>query len=279
MAEQSKVFVHFSTLITQARLKQGFTTLRELYREKKPAVDYNTWLHAESGRRIPSSAIVQKMANILEINKESVLIAYCKDKFDDTDYHQVLDLFEHNRFANMDALLEARNHERSGEYIFNADQVKAFQEDIRLRQFMVFTYDREFRTNFDRLASFFKMEKSEVKELVQRLESLGLVEVTNESVKRISLHTSFPKSIDLSGLRKNLLLKSLEFGLKPDSHVVNYYVCLTQESYKRVLSFFDFIEANLTKMDLDDSEKMNSLRFQITLTANKLFEGSGNDRS
>ncbi len=278
MADQTKIFLHLSTLITKARLKQGFATLRELYREKQPSIDYNTWLHAESGRRVPSSSIIKEIAQVLNIEKDTVLIAYCKDKFDDPDYHQVLELFEYNRFTNIDALFEARNHERSGEYIFNEEQIRAFNEDIRIRQFIVFTYDRERKTTFDQLSNFFAMERNDVKEVVNRLQSLGLVEVKDDTIKRIYPHTTFPKGSSLFELRKKLLLKNLELALNPGSHIVNYYVNLTKESYKKVLAFFDFIEANLTKMDIDDSENINSLRFQITITGNQLSKGDGNDR-
>ncbi len=276
MAERGKIYVYFSMLITQARLQQGFATLRELYRAKDPSIDYQTWLHAESGRRMPSSTIVKNIAEILNIDKAALIIAYCKDKFDDPGYHQALELFEHNRFANIDALLEARDHERSGEFVFTEEQVRAFQQDIRLRLFLMYTYDRELKTTVGRLANFFKMEKSDVKEIVDRLQSLRLVEVIDETVKRIYAHTNFPKNMDIFEMRRELLLNSLAFGLKPDSHITNYYVNITNESYKKVLAFFDFIEANLTKMDKDERDKVNSSRFQITITSNRISEGSDN---
>lgn len=279
MAKQDKIFVHFSTIIAQARLRLGFATLRELYREKNPSIDYATWLHAESGRRIPSSSIVKTMADILEIDKEELLIAYCKDKFDDPEYHQILDSFGHNRFTDVDALLEARDHERSGEFVFTEEQIKAFQQDVRLRLFLIYTYDRELKTSLDRLASFFSMDKSEVKKVVDHLQSLRLVEVIDETIKRIYIHTNLPKNVDIFDFRRELLLKGLEVGLKKNSHITNYYVNITEKSYKKLLGFFDFIEANLTKMDKEDSNKMNSQRFQITLISNRLPEGSDNDRS
>lgn len=270
MAKKKSVLVHFSTLIMQARLKLGYKTLREFYRDKNPPIDYHTWLHAEAGRRIPPPPVVKEIAALLELNKEAVLIAYCKDKFNDPEYDRVLELFEHNRFANIDALLEARNHERSGEYVFNEHQMQAFQNDVRLRQFFVFTYDRELKTNFDRLASFFDIEKSQVKEIMIRLSDLGLVEIHNETVTRVHSHTTFPKSADLFNLRKNLLLSNLALAMKPEGHIVSYYVNLTQDSYRKVLAFFDFIEANLTKMDLEDRNKDSSSRFHVTLTGNRL---------
>lgn len=278
MGGQTKIFLHFSTLITKARLKLGFATLRELYREKKPSIDYNTWLHAESGRRVPSSAVVQSIAEILQLEKQAVLIAYCKDKFDNLEYHKTIASFEHNRFTDVDALFEARNHERSNEYVFNEEQIRAFEEDIRIRQFMVFTYDRERKTTYNQLATFFAMKISEVEDIVSRLESLGLVEVMGETIKKVYPHTTFPRGPSFFELRKKLLLKNLERTVQPNSHIVNYYVNLSKDSYKKVLAFFDFIEANLTKMDLDDSEKVNSHRYQITITGNQLSEACEYDR-
>lgn len=270
MTTVKPVLVHFSTLITQARLSLGYKTLREFYRAKSPSIDYHTWLHAEAGRRIPPPPVVIEIASLLELDKEAVLIAYCKDKFDDPEYRRVLETFEHNRFATIDALLEARHHERSGEYVFSEQQILAFQNDVRLWQFIVFTYDRDLKTNFDRLEKFFGMEKSEVKEIVRRLKALGLVEIYGETVTRVHAHTTFPKNVDLSELRKSLLLNNLALAVKPEGHLVNYYVNLTHNSYKKVLAFFDFIEANLTKMDLEDRNKESSSRFHVTLTGNRL---------
>lgn len=277
MKERNKIFLHLSTLITKARLKQGFATLRELYREKNPSVDYNTWLHSESGRRIPPIPVIQEIVNILQIDKRDILIAYCKDKFHGPDYQQALDLFEHNQFANIDALLEARDHERSGEFVFTAEQVRAFQGDTRLRLFLTFTYDRTLKTTFDRLATFFQMKKSAVKEIVARLEKLRLVEVIDEEVRRIYTHTNFPNNIDVSEMRRILLSKSLEFTLNSNSHITNYFVNITPESYKKVLGFFNFVEANLTKLDKDERKKVNSKFFQITITSSQILEGRDDD--
>ncbi len=55
------------------------------------------------------------------------------------------------------------------------------------------------------------------------------------------------------------------------NHLANFCVL-------RKLAFFNFIEANLTKMDIDDGDKMNSLRFQIAITSNRLSQGSEDDR-
>lgn len=272
MANEKAVLVHFSTLIMQARLRLGYKTLREFYRDKNPLIDYHTWLHAEAGRRIPSPGVVKEIAAFLNLDKEAVLIAYCKDKFNDAEYDRVLDHFEHNRFANIDALLEARNHERSGEYVFNEQQITAFQDDVQLWQFIVFTYDRELKTTFDRLANFFEIEKNQVKEITAKLAALGLVEIIDETVKRVHAHTTFPKSVDLSAFRKKLLLNNLALAVKPEGHIVNYYVSLTEDSYRKVLQFFDFIEANLTKMDLDDRNNESSSRFHFTITGNRLSE-------
>lgn len=56
MEEQDKPHVHLSALISSARIKLGFSTLREFFSVKEPAVDYQAWLHVESGRRIPAAA-------------------------------------------------------------------------------------------------------------------------------------------------------------------------------------------------------------------------------
>ena len=71
-----------------------------------------------------------------------------------------------------------------------------------MRLFLIYTYDRELKTTFDRLANYFKTEKSEVKSVVDRLQSLRLVEVVGEEIKRTFIHTAFPKNVDVFDLRK-----------------------------------------------------------------------------
>lgn len=274
MTEQTKFFINLSGLLAKARLENGFATLKELYRAKDPPIDYQTWLHAESGRRIPTASIVMKIAEILNIDRESLIIAYCRDKFDDPLSHQVLESFQYKKYLNIDTLLEAKEHERTEDYVFNAEQIEAIQEDIRLRLYLNYTYDQNLNTNFSRLATYFGVEKSEVKEVVERLQSLGLVEVIGEEVKKIHRHTTLPDTATLFPVRVESLLKSLELSLKPNSYIANYHVNLSEKSYKRVLAIFEFVEASLIKMEKEDTASANMLRFQIAMTGSSINQGN-----
>src|SRR5512139_1518613 len=91
--KKAETHKHLSELIRVARQKKGFATLRELYREKSPSVDYQTWLHAEAGRRIPHPNSLKEIGDILGVDKEDLIIAYCKDKFSDAESHRIVDSF------------------------------------------------------------------------------------------------------------------------------------------------------------------------------------------
>ena len=276
--EQNKFYVNLSGLLSKARLEKGFATLRELYRAKNPPIDYQTWVHAESGRRIPTATIVLKIADILEIDRESLIIAYCKDKFNDPLSEQILEAFQYKKYLNVDTLLEAKVHDRTEDYVFNGEQIKAIQSDIRLRLYLNYTYSPDMMTNFSRLANYFGVEKSEVKEVVDKLQLLGLVEVIGEEVKRIHRHTTLPNTSDLFLVRRQSLLKSVELSMKPSSYVANYHVNLSEKSYKKILAIFEFVEATLIKMEKEDSEQANIPRFQIAMIGSNINQGNEDDR-
>lgn len=276
MKESTRIYVHLSGLISQARQQKGFATLREFYREKKPPVDYPTWLHAESGRRIPTAPIVKIMGDILEIDRENLIIAYCKDKFDDPLSHQVLESFHYKKYMNVDTLLEAKEHERTEDYIFNAEQIEAIRADIRVRLYLNYTYDENLKTNFARLATYFGVDKAEVKEVIDRLSSLGLVEVIGEEVKKIYRHTTVPNTADLFQVRRESLLKSLDLNTKPHAYIANYHANISEKSYKKILAIFEFVEASIIKMERDDNGLPNNLRLQIAMIGSILNQGNEN---
>lgn len=278
MEAQAKPYIYLSGLVAHARLQKGFSTLKEFYRERKPLIDYQTWLHIESGRRIPSPSTLVLIGDMLNIDRESLIIAYCKDKFGDDLTHQVLDSFQYRKFFNIDTLIQAKDYDRSEDYVFTTEQLKAMQQDPRLRLYLMYTYDRESMTSFSRLASFFAVAVDEARSVIEHLRTLGLVEINGEIVKKIYPHTTVPITADISDLRKKLLLKSLDLNIRSDSYISNYHINITEKSYKKLLGLFDFVEANLIKMEKEDHDDLSSFRVQIAIAGNKLNERGPNDK-
>lgn len=270
MEESNKINVHVSGLITNARLQKGFSTLKEFYREKNPSIDYQTWLHIESGRRVPAPATLVAMGDLLEISREDLILAFCKDKFEDQLSHQVLDAFQTKGLFELSTLMEAKDHDRTFDYVFSTEQVQAMQNDLRLRLYLMYTYDHEHLTTIDRLASFFDVKVSESQMVVDQLKTLGLVEVFGDQVKKIHCHTTLPMTADIFNLRKQILIKTLELNAKPESYICNYHVEMSEKSYRKILGLFDFVEANLIKLEKEDRNDTNSLRFQIAMTGSRI---------
>lgn len=273
MSTQNELHVHLARLLSDARQKKGYATIKEIYQTHKPAVDYQTWGHAEAGRRIPHPNSLKEIAKILDIDREALIIAYCKDKFRDEESHQVIDTFPVRKYVDVDSLIEAIDHNNRDDYMLTQEQVSAMRQDLRLRLFLIYTYDRELKTTFSRLATFFDIEKSEVKEVVQKLASLGLVEILDEEVKRIHKHTTMPTSSDLFDLRKKLLLKTLELNIKSNSHISNYHLSLSDDSYKRIMELIYFVEANFIKFDKKEKLNETKSQFQIAFVANRIDKG------
>jgi len=158
-----------------------------------------------------------------------------------------------------------------------ASIVTTMQDDVRIRLYLIYTYDDQRKSTLSRLANFFGVEHHEAKEVINKLESLGLVEVKGDEIKKIHFHTTIPLTADIYNLRKQFLLKSLDLSLTAESYISNYHVTLTEKSYKKILGMFDFIEANLTKFEKDDLNDTTSIRYQIAMAGTKL-RGVGSER-
>lgn len=279
MEEQNKIHVHLSTLISQARLQKGFSTLREFYREMEPSIDYQTWLHIESGRRVPAPATLVIIGDILGIPRDELIIAYCKDKFADNASHRVLNTLQAKGLFDVATLMHAKEYDRSNDYVFTAEQLKAMQTDLRIRLYLMYTYDDHCITTISRLSRFFGVDETEAQEVVAHLHRLGLVEIIGQSVKKIYPHTTIPITADIADLRKNVLLKSLDLTLEAESYISNYHVALTEKSYKKILNLIDFIEANLLQLEQKDQNDPTSHRYQIAIAGTKLREKDSDNTS
>lgn len=272
MTERNTIFLNVSSLVTQARLQLGYSTLKLFYRDKQPSVDYQTWSNAEAGRRVPTPPILMIMGDILNIDRETLIMAYCKDKFHDPKSLAVLESIQRRKFFVIDTLIEAKDHDRSRDYVFSADQVQAMKADPRLRLYLMYSYDSNLKTTFSRLAAFFGVEKSEVREVVEKLQALNLVEVIDEEVRKNHAHSTLLATEEVFGLRKALLLKSLDLNIKPDSVISNHNIGLTEESFKKFLGILDIAVAALVKMDKDDEKHVNTSRFEVAIACNRLGE-------
>lgn len=277
MPTQNEQHVFLARLLAEARLKKGFRTIKEIYQHHKPAVDYQTWSKAESGRRIPHPNSLIEMAGILDIDKQDLLIAYTKDKFPDKESHQILDAFPISRFVDTESLLEAASYDNCHEFILNDEQVNEMRKDIRLRLFLIYTYDQDFKTTFTRLSKFFGCEKEEVECITNKLASLGLVEIVGEEVKRNHKHTVLPPMPGLFDLRRQILLKTLEFNVKPNSYLANFHTFLTDDSFKKIMELIYFTRANIIRLE-KEQKPAQTKRYQIALVANIIDEGINNER-
>lgn len=276
MPQKNDLHVFLGRLLAEARLKKGYKTVKEIYQSHKPSVDYQTWASAESGRRIPHPNSLLEMAQILDIDKEDLLIAYTKDKFRDEESHNILNTFPINKFVDLGSLLDAADHANRHEYVLSSKQISAMRKDIRLRLFLIHTYDAELKTNFDRLAHFFKCGKSDVEEVTQKLAALGLIEVVGEEVKRIHKYTTLPPIPEAFNLRRDVLFKTLDLNTNSESHIENCYADLTEDSFRKIMELIYFLRANLIRLE-KEKKPGKTFRFQIAIVANKIDEGTNNE--
>lgn len=278
MPQQNEFHVSLAQLLAEARQKKGYRTIKEIYENYKPSVDYQTWSAAESGRRIPHPNSLLEMARILDIDKEELLIAYTKDKFRDEESHNILNTFPINKFVDLGALLDATDHAARHDYVLSSEQIAAMRDDIRLRLFLIYTYDQELKTNFDRLATFFDCSKKGVEEVTKKLAELGLVEIIGEEVKRVHPHTTLPATPETFDLKRQMLFKTLELGVKPNSFIENCFVHISENSFKKIMELIYFVRANLIRFGKEEKPEPKS-RFQIAIVANRIDEGINDEHT
>jgi hypothetical protein len=277
MPNRTDQHVYLARLLAEARLRKGFRTIKEIYQSHQPTVDYQTWSCAESGRRIPHPNSLIEMAQILEIDKQDLLIAYSKDKFPDEESRQILNAFPISRFVDTESLLEAANHDNRLDVVLNDEQVDEMRKDIRLRLFLIYTYDQEFKTTFTRLEQFFDCDRSEAEYIIGKLAELGLVEIVGEEIKRIHKHTTIPPVPGAFDLRRQILLKTLDLNVKPTSYLANFHTFLTEDSFKKIMELIYFTRANIIRLEKEQKPSPTK-RYQIVLVANIIDEGKRNER-
>ncbi len=276
---EKEVHRHVAELIRTARLKKGFATLKEMYRKTKPSVDYQTWLHAEAGRRTPHPDSLLEIGKILDIERDELIVAYCKDKFPDSESRGVIDSFACNRFIDLDTLIDGKHHDDYLTYTYNEKQMAAIKEDPRIRLFLIYTYDKDLKTTFSRLSRFFKVEKAEAKKIMETAESIGLVTINGEEVTRAHRYTSLPVTDDYLNLRVAMLVKELENNISNDSYFSNIHTILSDESFRKILAYLFFAEAKIVKLAKEERLDRKTSRIQISFIANKIDEDFSDETS
>jgi hypothetical protein len=174
---------------------------------------------------------------------------------------------------SMDAFVAASDHDRCDDFTYTARQLAAMKKDPRLRLYLTYTYDEDSKTTISRLVQFFAADVGDVRAIIEQLKEMTLVEVIGDEIKKIHPHSSLPKTKELFDLRKQLLLKSLEITVRPDSYLSNFHCTIPEESYKKILAYLDFINAHLVKMAKENKNNPNSISIQIAMTGNRLSEG------
>lgn len=73
---------NFAKLIVDKRLSLGFQTSKDFHKSlKEPPLSYQSWIHVETGRRLPAPELALKIADSVKIPYQSAILAYLQDLF------------------------------------------------------------------------------------------------------------------------------------------------------------------------------------------------------
>lgn len=181
---------HFAGLITGRRLELGFRTSRKFHASLDNApVEYQSWIHVESGRRLPKPSTAIAMARCLKITPEEAILAYTRDIFgEDYESEGLKNLQDFAR--GMESSGEPGDHE--GWHELNERQCAALEKDVRLYHLMALPFFRD-RIHVRDLAELAHLTVAEVLELATHLQDLGLVQVKEEMVAKVYKGIRLPR--------------------------------------------------------------------------------------
>lgn len=237
-------YCHFAELMVQKRLELGFKTSKKFHASlPEPPVEYQSWTHVESGRRLPKPNTAMAIAACLDIAQEEAILAYTRDIFqkeymDDGLKH----LQDYARAMNLNRLIEEADLLKRSWHTLSTIQWQAIAADTRLHDIIAFPFPRD-HIHVRDLATMIHLPLSETIELASKLKEIGLLHIREEVVSKIYKGVIIPQIPETLPLRKKIVMGRLSSTMKEDTRYRNYTVNLSEDDLEQVLKAFELIDA------------------------------------
>ena len=235
---------YFAELMIEKRKSLGFNTSRKYHSslENSP-IEYQSWTHIESGRRLPKPETATAIADLMDIPREQAILAYSRDLFQDPGCEEALNNIKDyvGAIAQKKMVQEASNI-KAGWHELTTRQWRAFEVDQRLYHVMSLPFPAD-RVHVQDLSEMIGLSFPETLSIVSHLESLGLFEVHGEFASKIYRGVKIPVIEETAALRQKLTISKVTQAITEKADYKTWTINLTDKSKGDILKFFDLINA------------------------------------
>ena len=173
-------YQYLADLIGSKRQKDCPGSLRSYY-DKNPDVplDYQTWNHIETGRRLPKPEKAIEIADFLGIDYRDIIVAYMRDLFSETKVQPVLDPVGQS-ISSEDFLVmcEAREIDK-GDVVANPTQIAFLMEFPRSLAVLSQNFVDD-KVSLQEVSDNIGLNIDETRQLVQGLVNVDLIDFDEE---------------------------------------------------------------------------------------------------
>lgn len=253
---------HFAKLLSRNRRKMGYTTSRKFHGSMRcPPIEYQSWNHAEAGRRLPRPETALSMASILNVPQVVAMLAYMRDLFPDTDSQEIIDNFK-DYLAYKQLPDSKQDHASGGSWhSLTEPQWRAIEKDTELFRLISIPFQHD-RIHIQDLSNRLQWPIPKVMNKVQALVHLKLLEFHKEFAIKIYQDVKIPIFPKTLHLRKALLIQNINEGLGKETTYKNWTINLSEDGKQDLLKALKLIDA---KCHLNHEESKKS---DVTKTYN-----------
>lgn len=234
----------FSELIIQKRQELGFRTSKKFHASlDSPPVEYQSWIHIESGRRLPKPPTAIAIADCLEVTHEEAILAYTRDIFSE-EYTQdgLKFLQDYARSIDNKRMLSEAKTIKKHWHSLTDEQYNEIESNPQLHDILITPFPNE-RMHIRDLSELCGLPVAHVLSLVSTLVDLGLLKYQNECVSKVYKGVILPRNPQTFSFRKQLLLHTLDREMNDRSLYKSYKVNLSRKDRDQIVKAFDLIDA------------------------------------
>ena len=259
----------FAQLIIEKRKSLGFSTSKSYHSTlSDPPVEYQSWTHIESGRRLPKPETAIAIGEIMAIPRKEIIVAYAQDLFQDETSLSIIDEFSAVGSASIspENFREAVRLDKEW-YTLNRHQIEEFAREPRLFDIISAHFPKEQMSERE-IASKMGYDLQETRKLLGKLVGLRLLESKNSMVSKKYRGVKLAQNEDNLSIRRNILLHDIQKRFNKKSVLSNWMVQLSEEGLNEILSQFDVLDAKCSLLHEKSKKDPGSETFNIVCMMN-----------
>lgn len=236
-------YKHFANLVVQYRKDLGYRTSRRFHSQlQDPPVEYQSWTHIESGRRLPKPETVMAIAQCLGIPPREAIQAYTKDMFQNVEDEALSGWGASSGNDSPEQTLTQAAQLKTDWHELSDPQWRALQRDPRLFHTITAPFPRE-KLSVGDLSRLTGMAEAEAQSVVQQLLNLGLLIADDGRIYKKYRGVKIPRTGEALVFRKDMMIHRINRTMTPLTEHQSLTVNLTDEDRDEIVALYHLIEA------------------------------------